>query len=114
MIRNLTCIICPLGCPLSVELEGEKVIDIHGYTCARGKEYGKRECTSPKRTVTSTVKCIDGSMISVKTASPIPKEKMAQCMAIINEITLSKPVHIGDVIREDVFGSNIVATQNRE
>lgn len=51
--------------------------------------------------------------MAVKTDRPIPKEKMEACMARINEAVAALPICIGDVILEDVFGSNIVATQNR-
>ena len=44
-IRNLTCIGCPMGCPLIVKLEDTEVISIEGYTCKRGAVYGKKEIT---------------------------------------------------------------------
>ncbi|MEE1065944.1 MAG: DUF1667 domain-containing protein [Acutalibacteraceae bacterium] len=113
MERKLTCIICPLGCELTVQTEDKKVLDVKGNTCPRGKVYAENECTNPQRTITSTVKCNDGSLVSVKTDKPIPKEKMAECMQIINSAVATLPVSIGDVIIEDVFGSNIVATQNK-
>lgn len=114
MERKLTCIICPLGCELTVQIEDKKIIDISGYTCPRGKAYAENECIAPKRTLTTTVKCSDGSLISVKTATPIPKEKMSEAMQILNSVTVSLPVSIGDIISEDVFGSKIVATQNKQ
>ncbi len=113
MERKLTCIICPLGCELTVNLQDKTITSISGNTCPRGKAYAENECTNPKRTVTSTVKCSDGSLVSVKTDNPIPKEKISECMNMINKVILDLPVAIGDVIIEDVFGSNIIATQNR-
>lgn len=112
MTRNLTCIVCPLGCQLTVELEGEKVLSVSGNTCKRGEEYAKNECTNPQRTVTSTVKCTDGTVVSVKTDRPIPKDKMNECMKMINAAKPDLPISVGDVIIEDVFGSKLVATQN--
>ena len=114
MERKLTCIICPLGCALTVETEGKKVISVTGNTCPRGKKYAESECTNSQRTVTSTVKCADGSLVSVKTDTPIPKEKMTECMSLINKTVATLPIAIGDVIIEDVFGSRIVATQNKQ
>ena len=113
MERKLTCIVCPLGCSLTVQIENGAVTDVQGNTCPRGKVYAENECTNPVRTITSTMKCADGSVISVKTDRTIPKDKMTECMEIINQNTVKLPVSIGDVIIEDVFGSNIVATQNR-
>ena len=114
MERKLTCIICPLGCDLTVQLEDKKVIGVTGHTCIRGKKYAESECTNPQRTITSTVRCNDGSLVSVKTDKPIPKDKMSECMEVINSAVAVLPVSIGDVIVEDVFGSNIVATQNKK
>lgn len=111
MERKLTCIICPLGCEITVQTEDKKVLEVIGHTCPRGKAYAESECIAPKRTLTSTVRCSDGGLVSVKTDKPIPKEKMSECMTILNSVTATLPVSIGDVIVEDVFGSRIVATQ---
>ena len=114
MKRTLTCIACPLGCSLSVELDGKDVISVTGNTCPRGKEYATHECTSPVRTVTTTMKCENGSLVSVKTNKPIPKDKVFDAMKIINSVVVSTPICIGDVIIEDLFGENVVATQDKQ
>lgn len=113
MERKLTCIVCPLGCELTVGLTDGKVVSVTGNTCPRGKVYAENECTNPQRTVTSTMRCADGGMVAVKTDSPIPKEKMFDCMQIINNAVAPIPVRVGDVILDNVFGSRIVATANR-
>ena len=113
MERNLTCIVCPLGCGLTVRLQGKQVLAVTGHTCPKGKAYAETECTNPQRTVTSTVRCTDGSLVAVKTDRPIPKEKMLDCMAVINRTVAKTPIAIGDVIIENVFGCHIVATQNK-
>ena len=51
-------------------------------------------------------------MVSVKTASPIPKDKIFEVMRLIRAKSVCAPVKIGDVIIEGVFGTNIVATKN--
>ena len=113
MNRELTCIVCPIGCSLTVELENGEVKNVSGNTCPRGALYAKNECTNPQRTVTSTVRCIDGGMVSVKTDGTIPKGKINECMNVINSLTPDLPIRIGDVLLEDVFGVKLVATQNR-
>ena len=110
MKKTLTCIVCPVGCGIEVELEGKKVISVSGNSCPRGAEYAENECVDPVRTVTSTVRCDDGSVIPVKTDRPIPKEKIFDCMKIINNTVAHLPISPGDVIIENVFGSNIKAT----
>ena len=54
--RELTCIGCPLGCAITVTLEGSEVKEVVGFTCKRGKEYACKEVTNPTRIVTSTVR----------------------------------------------------------
>ena len=110
--RNLTCIVCPLGCDLKVQLDANKVISVSGNTCPRGEKYAQSECTNPQRTVTTTIKCDNGAVLPVKTNRTIPKEKMAECMKIINNTIAHLPISVGDVIIEDVFGADIVAARN--
>ncbi len=109
--RELTCIICPRGCQLTAEI-GVK-ISVLGNLCPRGKTYAIAECTDPQRTVTSTVRTANGGVVAVKTDRTIPKDKMMECMAAINKATATLPIRVGDVIIENVFGANIVATQNK-
>lgn len=114
MERELTCIICPKGCTIQIEMSSEKeILKVTGNHCKRGDKYARAECTDPQRTITTTLRCENGEMISVKTDRTIPKEKMFEAMEIINQIQVKLPVRIGDVLKEDVFGSRIVATQNR-
>ena len=112
MKRELTCIICPIGCTLSVEIDGGNVICVEGYTCPKGMAYAKEECISPKRTLTTTVMSNAGRPVACKTLTPIPKDKLREAMKIINSFKIDLPISIGDVIIEDVFGSKIVATEN--
>ncbi len=114
MKRELTCIVCPKGCQLVVELEGKETISISGHTCKRGEEYAKTECTAPMRTVTSTAAIIGGGVVPVKTDRTIPKELMFECMAEINKARVSPDAKLGDVVIENVLGTgaNVVTTRN--
>ena len=112
MKKDMTCIICPVGCSLVCEIEEGKFISVSGNTCKRGAEYAETECTNPKRTVTTTVLCENKKVLPVKTDKPIPKDKVMECMKIINSVTATLPISAGDVIIEDIFGSNIIATKD--
>ena len=112
MKRELTCIVCPLGCSLTVEVDNGKVLSVSGNTCPRGEVYAKSECVNPMRVLTTTVKCENGKMLSVKTDRAIPKEKLFEAMQIVNGVIARLPICAGDVIIENVFGANVVATQN--
>ena len=72
--RNLTCIGCPMGCLLTVEMENGEVISVTGNTCKRGDDYARKEVTHPTRIVTSSVYVTGGTipMVSVKIAHDIP------------------------------------------
>ncbi len=113
---NLICIGCPLGCPLEVEMEGAEVVSVSGNTCKNGEKYAKKELTNPTRIVTSTVRVQGGTlaMVSVKTASDIPKGKIFDCVRELQAVDVPAPVAIGDVILPDVAGTGvaIVATKN--
>ena len=115
-IKKLTCINCPVGCSLKVELDGENVICVSGNTCRRGEIYARKEVTNPTRIVTSTVKVVNGTSgtVSVKTKEDIPKEKIFACVQALRGLEVQAPVHIGDVILENVAGTgvDIVATRN--
>ena len=112
---NLTCIECPMGCSIQVEIEGEKVFSVKGNSCPRGKLYAESEVICPRRVVTSTVRARDGRMIPVKTDQPVKKEEMFEVMKKINGIHPELPVHIGDVLYEGITeGINLVATGNEE
>ena len=96
-----------------MELDGKEILSVTGNTCPRGKEYAVNECTRPVRTVTTTVRCEDGGLVAVKTANPIPKDKMLEAMKIINKTVAKAPISVGDIIIEDLFGSPVVATQEK-
>lgn len=113
--REMTCIVCPKGCTLEIELtEDGKVLSVKGNTCKRGAKYAETECTNPKRMITTTLRCEDGRMVAVKTDTAIPKDKVFEAMELINGTVVKLPVMIGDVLVKDVFGSNVVAIQNRK
>lgn len=117
-IRNLTCISCPMGCQITVGMDGSEVLSVTGNTCKRGDVYARKEVTNPTRIVTSTVKVIGGKadMVSVKTREDIPKEKIFDCIKSLKGVEVEAPVHIEDVILADAAGTgvDIVATKNVE
>jgi CxxC motif-containing protein len=114
--KELICIGCPLGCNLTVSMEGGSVVSVSGNTCRRGDDYARKEMTDPRRIVTSTVRVKGGAIpvVSVKTASDIPKNKIAECLVQLKDVEVSAPVAIGDVVLEDAAGTGVavIATKN--
>ena len=92
------------------------VESIRGNFCKRGVTYANDECTNPKRTVTSTIRCKSGDVVAVKTDCTIPKDMMFEVMAEINKMVADDEISIGDVIIENVCntGANVVATANHK
>lgn len=113
--RDLICIGCPMGCMITVSMEHGEVVSVTGNTCKRGDTYARKEVTNPTRIVTSSVRVTGGVLpvVSVKTKEDIPKEKIADCMRALKEVTVKAPVHIGDVLLTDVAGTgvDIIATK---
>lgn len=114
--RELTCIGCPMGCPLTVEIENNEVKSVAGNTCKRGEDYARKEVTNPTRIVTSSVVVKGGTLaaVSVKTKEDIPKGKIFDCVRALKEVEVTAPVHIGDVVLADVAGTgvDVIATKN--
>lgn len=114
--KELICIGCPLGCNLTVEMDGGQVVSVNGNTCKRGDDYARKELTDPRRIVTSTVPVAGGNLpvVSVKTASDIPKGKIRECLCALKGVTLTAPVQIGDVIVENVAdtGVDVIVTKS--
>ncbi len=114
--KNLTCINCPLGCALTVEMNGEAVLRVTGNTCRRGEIYARKEVTAPVRMVTSTVRVSGGTLpvLSVKTKEAVPKEKISACVRALKDIQIAAPVRTGDVVLENAAGTGVdlVATKN--
>jgi len=82
MTKKMTCIACPIGCQLEVEVDGSRVISVSGNKCEKGPAYAKQEVENPTRMFTSTVLAegLELKMVPVRTSSPIPKEKLLPAM----------------------------------
>ncbi len=108
---NTICIMCPMGCPLSIE-EKDGVVVVSGNTCKRGEMYGKEEYTHPKRCVTTLVKMQNGGVASVKTSCTVPKERIFDVVCFVGTLTCPDDAKIGDVIATDVLGlgADIIVT----
>ena len=113
---ELICIGCPLGCNLTVDMDGSEVVEVKGNTCKKGKEYVNQELTNPQRNISSSVKVINGDLdiVSVRLNGSIPKDKIFEVMDEIKNITVDAPVKIGDIIKHNILNLNVdlIATKN--
>ena len=114
MKKEIICTVCPMGCHIMVEGDGEKVTSIRGNNCKRGEQYATTEFSHPVRILTTTIKTDSekAPLIPVRSDKPIPKEKIMDCMNIIRECKVSAPVNVYDILVENICdtGINIVAT----
>ncbi len=112
MKKTITCVICPRGCTMTADIQGQS-ITVSGNACARGEKHAIGECTNPVRSLTSIVRVSNraDTMVSVKSAAPVPKGKLFEIMDIIRTTAVEAPVKIGDVILPDICGTDIVATK---
>jgi CxxC motif-containing protein len=112
-MTEVICIVCPKGCHLKVDETDD--YRVTGAGCERGIAYGKKELTNPTRVITSTVR-VEGAVtarLPVKTDRDIPKGKIFKAMALLDDVTVTSPVNIGDVIVPNILGldANFVATR---
>jgi CxxC motif-containing protein len=114
--KDLTCIVCPNGCRISVTQQpgGELVFD--GSTCDKGEDYATDEFLAPKRMLITTMRITNGSLpvIPVRSRQPIPKERVFDAMDLVNQTAATAPVSMGDVLVPDVFGTGIDIIASRD
>jgi len=110
--RNLTCIVCPMGCPIKAQVEDGKVVSVSGNTCKRGEAYARAEIADPRRTLTTTMRTADGGRVPVKSSAPLPKGLLTDAMKRINAVQAGVSVEAGEKLIENIFstGIDIVAT----
>lgn len=111
------CVLCPRGCSLSIEYENEASsasLKVTGNKCPKGQEFAQQEWFKPMRMLTSTVKTNSDKFprIPVKTSEAIPKDQIDKVMHVINALTVTLPVTMGEIIVQNVLelGVDILAT----
>jgi CxxC motif-containing protein len=100
-LRELTCIVCPIGCRLELYAgdEPEKII-VTGNRCNRGADYGQEEYLAPKRVVTCTcpTDSTDSPRIPVRTNKALPKELINDLLAEAYRSVVHLPAKRGKVV----------------
>ncbi|MFO8132385.1 MAG: DUF1667 domain-containing protein [Thermoplasmatota archaeon] len=116
MKKEITCIMCPVGCTIQVTSQNGDVTSIKGNACQHGAAYARQETAEPHRVVMSVVRCTGGDLptVAVKTAAPVPKQAMEKVIRALTRVTVEAPVNMGDVIVENAagLGVDVVATRS--
>ena len=86
--KNLICIGCPMGCPLTVKMENREVTSVTGNTCKRGDVYARKEVTRNK--LQDKVDLRLGSGIEVLKENESQSDKVKLILDKFKGIILSK------------------------
>lgn len=117
--KIVTCVICPIGCNIEVDIENNEVLNVRNNKCKRGISYASAEVINPVRILTSTVKFDKdngATRLAVKSSKPIPKTQLLNCMKIIKQTEIKKAVKMGDIIILNILGTgaDIIATRTMD
>lgn len=112
---QFNCTTCPSECLLTVEVKRDtdgavaEVRSVTGNNCPRGDKFAHQELTCPMRVLTTTVAVSGGdeALLPVRTAEAILLALHAQAMALIRGLVVNVPIRMGDVVLEDLLGTNI-------
>jgi CxxC motif-containing protein len=114
--KHFTCVTCPIGCEIDIELKDSEVVSMEGNKCKKGQEFVLQELEEPMRILTTTIpiKGAKWAMLPVRTDKPIPKRLFFMAVEEIANIELRAPVKMSTVIVRDIAGtgSDIVATRS--
>jgi CxxC motif-containing protein len=114
--REVTCIICPLGCKAKLILDEGKVVSVTNIECPRGEAYAITEINAPVRDFFTTVKVAGARvpMLPVRATGPIPKDKLMACIREVSEIVVQAPIPLGTVIVKNLLnlGVDLVSTRS--
>lgn len=117
-VREVVCILCPMGCRINVEIKDGEVVKIEDAGCSRGRDYSIQEVKSPVRDFFTTVRVEGGRIpvLSVRSTEPVPKNMLMACALELAKIVVSAPVRLGDTIVKNILNLriDIVATKDVE
>lgn len=107
-MKELICILCPNGCALTVA-DDQSEIEVTGQKCKRGQEFAIAETTNPTRTLCTTIKTSFPKMpvLPVRSATAIPKERIFDVMAEINQVVVTEALSCGTPVITDILGLGI-------
>jgi CxxC motif-containing protein len=107
--KEITCIVCPLGCKILLNKNGQQVDILSGNKCKQGIDYAINEALDPRRMLTTSVLVEHGEwpLVSVKSSEPVQKDKVFAVLKEIKEIKVKAPVKTGEIIIKNVIGTGI-------
>jgi len=114
MTDRLTCLLCPIGCELVVEREGDGV-RVQGQECDKGLDFAAEEILRPKRNLAASVPLAgtEDRMVSVRLSDRVPREMLFPILKEIAALRPAAPVRRGDVLIKNVLGTgaDVISTR---
>lgn len=117
-VKDMICIVCPLGCNLKVIRDNTSKIGyvVEGNKCLKGVDHGIKEMTNPTRVLTTTTRISNAPLnrLSIRTSGPIPKHLIMQAMELINRVEVKAPIKVGQVIIKNILdtGVDVIASRS--
>lgn len=127
--RHFTCIVCPRGCSLEVEMArgtsspdaaaaqggaaviagSPSILSVSGNGCKRGEDYARREVVDPRRSLTSTVRTrgLERRRLPVRSSGALPLGRLVEAARALDGIVVDKPMKCGDLVAKDLIGLGV-------
>jgi CxxC motif-containing protein len=114
--REITCIVCPNGCRLTVTFSPTQLLEVQHALCPRGSAYARAELFNPQRTLTSTVPVTGGvlPLVSVRSTRTLPRKLLPKAVKLLSRITLNAPVTFHQLIVPNILGTGVDIIATRE
>ena len=114
--KEYICVLCPNSCSIQVSAEGNRVLEVRGCQCKRGKEWAVNETIEPRRYFVGSVTVEDGEFgtVSVKSSTFIPLEKAKEIGLYTHRLRAKAPIRMHQVVDSDILGLkgvNLIATR---
>lgn len=113
---ELTCVICPNGCRITVTENPGQPLQIKGATCKRGTEYAGQEYREPKRMLITTMRIEHGTvpLVPVRSNKELPKERIFEAVQHVSKIGVRAPIKMGTVLVPNLLnlGVDVIASRD--
>lgn len=115
---EITCIICPNGCHITVKELPDGKCETEGAGCKRGMEYAQQEYREPKRMLITTMRVEGGQLpvIPVRSNKTLPKDRIFDAVKHVTAIAVKAPVKMGAILVPNLLnlGVDVIASRDME
>jgi CxxC motif-containing protein len=107
--KEITCIVCPIGCKILVKTDGTSFEILKGNKCKKGIDYAGHEALDPRRMLTTSILVLNGKwpLVSVKSSESVPRKKIFSILHEIKKIKLEAPIESGEVVIRNIADTDI-------